>query len=201
MTANAVRQGASLLLAYPDADWPDRLRAVREALSGLPGAGPALLTAFCDEVAGVPVLDLAARYVTTFDRSRRRTLHLTYYADGDTRRRGASLVRLKAALRAGGWQPPDGELPDYLPSLLEFAARRPREGGALLAGHRPALDLLHAALEKHGSPYARVVLAVCLTLPAPSAADRRRARRVAREGPPVETVGLAPYAAPEGGPR
>ncbi|MEV8475135.1 nitrate reductase molybdenum cofactor assembly chaperone [Streptomyces sp. NPDC051173] len=206
MTATAVRQGASLLLAYPDTDWPRRLRLVQEALATVPGESGALLAAFCRSVAGVPTLELAARYVTTFDRSRRRTLHMTYYADGDTRRRGASLVRIKGAMRARGWQPPDGELPDFLPSLLEFAARCPREGGPLLVEHRPGLDLLHGALEKHGSPYAGVVRAVRLTLPALSPSDRRQARRLAQDGPPVETVGLAPFTAPgpstpEGGRR
>ncbi|WP_240805640.1 hypothetical protein [Streptomyces sp. A1547] len=33
----------------------------------------------CTAVADVPQPELSARYVATFDRSRRRTLHLTYW--------------------------------------------------------------------------------------------------------------------------
>ncbi|MEV5508117.1 nitrate reductase molybdenum cofactor assembly chaperone [Streptomyces orinoci] len=203
MTAatTAIHQAASLLLAYPDTDWPERLQLIQDALRSVPGESGQLLTAFCREAAAVPALELQARYVTTFDRSRRRSLHLTYYTDGDTRRRGASLVRLRSLMRAHGWQPAEGELPDFLPALLEFAARCPEAGRQSLTGHHAALVLLHEALEKHHSPYAAVVRAVLLTLPAPSPADRRHARQLARTGPPAETVGLAPYSAREGGPR
>ncbi|MFF8591817.1 nitrate reductase molybdenum cofactor assembly chaperone [Streptomyces sp. NPDC015220] len=163
----AVHQAASLLLEYPDAKWGGRRERVAEELAALPGEAPRLLLAFCRWAAGVPPLDLAAGYVTTFDRSRRRTLHLTHYTDGDTRRRGASLAAIKARLREHGWEPADGELPDHLPALLEFAARCPAPGAALLREHRPALDLLAEALRAHRSPYLDVVDAVRTTLPAP----------------------------------
>jgi nitrate reductase delta subunit len=162
----AVHQAAALLLGYPDRDWPGRRAQVAEAIGHLPGRAPELLLGFCRWAAGVPVLDLAARYVTTFDRSRRRTLHLTHYTDGDTRRRGASLAALKARYRQHGWEPDGGELPDHLPALLEFAARCPAPGTALLHEHRPALDLLARGLAAHGSPYVDVVDAVRASLPA-----------------------------------
>ncbi|KNB49784.1 nitrate reductase molybdenum cofactor assembly chaperone [Streptomyces caatingaensis] len=189
--ASTVRQAASLLLSYPERDWPARCALVEDALHpAVPGEPARLLADFCRATAAVPVLDLAARYVTTFDRSRRRTLHLTYYTDGDTRRRGASLVRLKSLYRAHGWEPAGGELPDFLPAVLEFAARCPEPGRALLVEHRPALELLHAALTKHTSPYADVVRAVLLTLPDPTSGDLSRVRHLAQAGPPSESVGL-----------
>ncbi|WNM29008.1 nitrate reductase molybdenum cofactor assembly chaperone [Streptomyces sp. Li-HN-5-11] len=173
----AVRQAASLLLDYPDQAWPGRRDQVAEAIGRLPGEAPELLLGFCRWSAGVPLLDLAARYVTTFDRSRRRTLHLTHYTDGDTRRRGASLAALKARYRQHGWEPAGGELPDHLPALLEFAARCPDAGDALLHEHRGALGLLAHGLTAHHSPYADVVRAVQATLPAapapPAAAQER----------------------------
>ncbi|KWT59026.1 nitrate reductase [Streptomyces albus subsp. albus] len=196
----AVHQAASLLLVYPDGDWPVRLAAVTEAMRALPGETPAALVSFCAYAWTVPPLDLAARYVLTFDRSRRRTLHLTYYTDGDTRRRGAALARLKALYRAHGWQPSGGELPDFLPAVLEFSARCPEPGLSLLREHRPALDLLGRALETYGSPYAEVLRAVRDTLPAPAAADRAAVLGLARTGPPTENVGLDPFPA-SGSPR
>ncbi|MEU4205772.1 nitrate reductase molybdenum cofactor assembly chaperone [Streptomyces sp. NPDC039022] len=192
---SAVHQAASLLLAYPDTHWPAGLAAVTETMRPLPGEAPAALLRFCAHARAVPLLDLGARYILTFDHSRRRTLHLTYYTDGDTRRRGASLARIKALYRAHGWQPSDGELPDYLPAVLEFAARCPEPGLRLLCDHRPAVELLGHALDKHRSPYADVLRAVSGTLPAPAAGDHAAALTLARTGPPTENVGLDPFPA------
>lgn len=191
--APLIHQAASLLLLHPGRDWPERRRLVAEGLRGVAGAEAESLRRFCTDAAGVPPLEASARYVATFDRSRRRTLHLTYYTDGDTRRRGASLARLKSLYREQGWQPPDDELPDFLPLALEFAARCPRPGRRVLQEHRAAVELLRLALRDHGSPYVHVLEAVCGTLPGASPADRAAAQRLARGGPPTESVGLLPF--------
>ncbi|MGW5118304.1 nitrate reductase molybdenum cofactor assembly chaperone [Streptomyces noursei] len=177
----AVHQAAALLLSYPDPNWPDRVAHVTAALDQLRGPEVELLLRFCRGAAQAPTLELAARYVTTFDRTRRRTLHLTHYTDGDTRRRGASLAALKARYRAQGWQPDDGELPDFLPALLEFAARCPQAGTPLLHQYRGAVDLLTQALDAHHSPYVDVLRAVQRTVPA---------------GPPPAPVADAPTPVP-----
>ncbi|MEU9500695.1 nitrate reductase molybdenum cofactor assembly chaperone [Streptomyces sp. NPDC048196] len=190
-----VHQAASLLLGYPDHDWPQRLRTVDSAVRQLPGAEMEFLLGFCTRMAGADPLDLAARYVATFDRSRRRCLYLTYYTDGDTRRRGSSLARLKSLYRQHGWVPPEEELPDFLPVVLEFAARSPAAGVPLLTGYRAALEVLRFALIAYRSPYADLLQAVCLGLPGASPASREEALRLARTGPPTETVGLDPFPA------
>ncbi|WP_055554359.1 nitrate reductase molybdenum cofactor assembly chaperone [Streptomyces sp. NBRC 110028] len=192
-TIPAIHQAAALLLGYPGPDWPARHTLVRDSLTELATPATAPLLRFCAAVDGVPALDLAAAYVTTFDRSRRRTLHLTYYTDGDTRRRGGTLAGLKARYRAHGWAPPEDELPDHLPLMLEFAARCPAPGHRLLRDHRAALELLRLALTDHGGPHADILRAVCDTLPGPSPADRAAALALARGGPPTETVGLTPF--------
>ncbi|MFF9020575.1 nitrate reductase molybdenum cofactor assembly chaperone [Streptomyces eurythermus] len=193
MSRPVVHQAASLLLGYPDRDWPGRLGTVHTVLESVPGAETGLLLRFCERVRETDPLTLAARYVTTFDRSRRRCLYLTYYTDGDTRGRGGTLARLKALYREHGWQAPEEELPDFLPLMLEFAARVPEAGTPLLTAHRPALELLRFALAAYHSPYEDVVEAVCRTLPGPRPPSREAALRLARTGPPAETVGLLPH--------
>ncbi|MEU1054218.1 nitrate reductase molybdenum cofactor assembly chaperone [Streptomyces sp. NPDC005876] len=193
MSRPVVHQAAALLLGYPDEDWHARLRTVRAALEPVPGADVGLLLGFCDRAGGRAPLEWAARYVATFDRSRRRCLYLTYYTDGDTRRRGAALARVKALYREHGWQPPADELPDFLPLMLEFAARAPEAGTRLLTEYRPGLELLRFALAAHRSPYADVVEAVCRTLPGRGPSSRKEALELARTGPPTESVGLLPY--------
>ncbi|MFC9975488.1 nitrate reductase molybdenum cofactor assembly chaperone [Spirillospora sp. NPDC127200] len=187
-----VWQAASLLLAYPGPDLYERRAVLREAAAGLE-RGPAAerLGAFLDHLDATPPAALAEHYVETFDLRRRCCLYLTYYRDGDTRRRGESLAALKRRYREAGVELDSRELPDFLPIVLEFAALH---GGAdLLAEHRAGLELLRLALLDRGSPYAAPVEAVCATLPGPSPRDRAEARRMARSGPPAENVGLEPF--------
>jgi len=191
-----VFQAASLLLDYPGAELWERRGLVRAALGGVPGgdARDALgrFLAYLDLTAPD---ELAAHYVETFDLRRRCCLYLTYYTDGDTRRRGTALAGLKARYRAAGWEPPDtAELPDYLPLVLEFAARcDPAEGAAILHEHRAGIETLHLALTQRGTPYADVVAAVRAALGAAPAEAVRAALRTARAGPPKESVGLETY--------
>ncbi|GAA3098520.1 nitrate reductase molybdenum cofactor assembly chaperone [Streptosporangium carneum] len=177
-----VWQAAAHLLAYPDEHFWERLPLVRAA------AGPCF-EAFLGHLSRVGRGELAAHYVETFDLRRRCCLYLTYYADGDTRRRGASLARLKVRYRACGWELCGDELPDYLPVMLEFAALEP-EGAAVLRDNRAGLELLRLALRECGSPYGSVVEAVCATLPPVDRAERALVARLAGQGPPSESVGV-----------
>ena len=133
---------------------------------------------------------LQAEYVETFDFDRRASLHLTYHVHGDRRQRGIELIRLKRRYAAAGVELVDRELPDYLPVMLEFAAIAPVEGRALLAEHRPALELVRARLHERGSRWAPVLDEVVEALPPLTRAQAHRARRLAEEGPPSELVGL-----------
>jgi nitrate reductase delta subunit len=145
---------------------------------------------------------LAARYVETFDLRRRATLELTYYAHGDTRERGMALLRLKKLYRAAGLPMAGSELPDHLTVMLAFAALAPEGfGEALLAEHRPAIELLRLSLHDGESPYADLLDALALLLPALSVSERSEVARLAREGPPDEAVGLEPYGPPEAMPE
>jgi nitrate reductase delta subunit len=143
-------------------------------------------------------MELAAHFVETFDHRRRCCLYLTYYAHGDTRRRGVALLRFKTAYRRAGLQLAPDELPDHLAVVLEFAATTdPELGRALLLEHRAGVELLRLALEDASSPYVDVLRAVNATLPPLAGSDREAVMRLAAEGPPAEEVGLAPFAPPE----
>jgi nitrate reductase delta subunit len=190
-----VDQAASVLLQYPDREVLERLPVVRRALDELP-SHPARdrLVRFLDHVDREGPIGLATRYVDTFDFRRRSCLYLTYYADGDTRRRGVALAKLKRRYLQAGLRMEPGELPDFLPALLEFTATSgDRE---VLSEHRPALELLRLALAESGSPYTLVIEALCATLPGPSPRDLQAVRALAAGGPPREEVGLEPYPTP-----
>jgi nitrate reductase delta subunit len=137
-------------------------------------------------------LEWQRRYVRTFDLKRKCSLYLSYYATGDTRRRGVALVTFLEAYRAAGWEFDADDLPDYLPAVLEFSARSDSEiAGHLIAAHREGIEVLRAALEGLDSPWALVIRAVTQTLPPIDDRTRERYLDLINEGPPTETVGLS----------
>lgn len=181
----------SLLLQYPT----DELLAARGELAAV-AEGP--IRRFAEWWAGEPATDLQRAYVETFDFTRRNSLYLTYHVHGDRRQRGVALLRLKQRYAAAGLDLLDGELPDYLPVMLEFAALAPPDVGfAALAESRDAIELVRASLHEAGSPYAWLLDAVAELLPGLTGAQAARVRRLAAEGPPSEQVGLEPFAPPE----
>jgi nitrate reductase molybdenum cofactor assembly chaperone NarJ/NarW len=141
-----------------------------------------------------PLEDRRQVYVQTFDFDRRATLYLTYHTQGDRRQRGMELVRIKRRYAEAGLPFTAGELPDYLPALLEFAALSPITGRALLGEFRVPLELVRTRLHELSSPYADLLDIVVAALPRPTKAQVAAARRLAAEGPPTELVGLEPFA-------
>jgi nitrate reductase delta subunit len=192
----------SYVLRYPDASVAAARDDIAAEVRALP-AGPvrAALERFLAAWSGDQT-ELAARYVETFDLRRRATLELTYYANGDTRERGMALLRLKKLYRAAGLPMDSRELPDHLTVMLAFAALAGEgRGEALLAEHRPAIELLRLSLHDLDSPYAHVLDAVAALLPPLTVSERSEVARLAREGPPDEAVGLEPYGPPEAMPE
>ncbi|MFJ1655805.1 nitrate reductase molybdenum cofactor assembly chaperone [Streptomyces sp. NPDC088337] len=200
-------QVQSLLLAYPDEEFPERLSLARRAAAALPDHVRAPLLRFTGHAERTPAGELAAAYVATFDHRKRCCPYLTYYAHGDTRRRGVALLRLKQAYAAAGLRLADHELPDHLAVVLEFAAAEPATGHRLLTEHRAGLELLRLALRAEDSPWTGVLESVSATLPPLKGDEQQAVARLAAEGPPEEQVGLAPYTPPQfmpgsaGGPR
>lgn len=188
---------AAVLLSYPDDGFADDLGSVTAAAAGLPrGSTRAELLAAAQWLSTMSPTQAAATYVDTFDLSRGTSLYLTYYRHGDTRERGMALAALVDAYRSAGFAPAPGELPDFLPAMLELAAVH-RSGAALLAEQRAGVDALHLALAKADSRYAGVVAAVADILPTASRADKEMLARFRAQGPPSEQVGLEPFAPPE----
>ena len=88
------------------------LDAVERLVPGHPQLGGVIA-----HLRATPLRQLQEDYVETFDHTRRCALYLTYFAYGDTRRRGQALVAFKEAYRAAGveWDDSTGELPLTFP--------------------------------------------------------------------------------------
>jgi nitrate reductase delta subunit len=193
-----VWQSVSLLLDYPDDEVLARADLVRSASTGLSTAIGDSIRAFLDHLESTPLPELQADYVETFDNRRRCNLFLTYFAHGDTRKRGMALLRFKQTYLRAGFELDDAELPDHLCVVLEFAATIDHNlGRDLMLDHRAGLELLRLSLRDMHSPWASLIDAVTATLPPLRGEERDAVRRLAAEGPPEEEVGLAPFAAPQ----
>jgi len=189
-----VWQCASLLLAYPDEHFAERLGIVDELRAPVAGRAAEMLARTVEALRARDPMHAAADYVDTFDLRRRSTMYLTYWTAGDSRNRGREMHAFAQAYRDAGSRPPVDEAPDHLPVVLEFAATvDPVAGRRLLVEHRVPIDVLRDALTECGSPYAHTISGVCATLPAATDQDVRRAQRLAQAGPPAEAVGLQPF--------
>ena len=120
------------------------------------------------------------------------TCYLTYFAHGDTRKRGMALLRFKQTYRAAGLRARRRRA--ARPPLRRARVRRhrrPRAGAAAAA--RPPGRARAAAARRCATPARRgpaCVEAVCATLPPLRGDERDAVRRLAAEGPPEEEVGL-----------
>jgi nitrate reductase delta subunit len=149
-------------LEYPD---PDAAARARAAASGLASAEPELSAALF----GLAVFlersepgEAEERYTALFDMNPVCTLHVGYHVFGDTYPRGEFLAALAAELRHAGVAT-NGDLPDFLPTVLRLAGRLERDEDrrslrelALV----PALTRMRASLAQSKDPWSRLLRAL-----------------------------------------
>ena len=151
----------SALLGYPDA----QMRRYLPEMRGLLHAEGALSQARCGEIdalmealAGAEPLAAEAGYVELFDRGRGTSLHMFEHVHGDSRERGPAMIDLGQTYAKAGLLLAEGELPDYLPAVLEFVSTQPpREARAFLGETAHILNAVFGALQQRRSAYAGVL--------------------------------------------
>ncbi|MFS0862909.1 nitrate reductase molybdenum cofactor assembly chaperone [Fredinandcohnia sp. 179-A 10B2 NHS] len=104
------------------------------------------------------LLDLQQLYVDTFDYKDKTGLYLTAHELGDSRKRGAALIKLQKLICEAGFEYEGQEIVDYIPMLLELLAHAP-EGENFERLSRRLAFAIHRIL-KHlpeSNPYQRAV--------------------------------------------
>ncbi|HEX5525209.1 MAG TPA: nitrate reductase molybdenum cofactor assembly chaperone [Pedococcus sp.] len=190
-------QVVSLLLEYPTEELLSHRPLLADAVAGLPASVREPVSRFLTTLETSPLGQLQRDYVETFDVTRRCCLYLTYFAHGDTRKRGLALVQFKQAYRKAGVELEAAELPDHLSVVLEFGASYDAETAwRLLNDHRAGIEMLRIALAEKGSPWHDLMLALGATLPELKGEDEDKMLALIAQGPPAEEVGLdlQPYA-------
>ena len=174
------------LLAYPDAELRDHLATMREALHAERALAPqrlAELDALIDALLLAAPLETEVAYVELFDRGRATSLHLFEHVHGDSRDRGPAMIDLAQTYEKAGMYLAEGEMPDFLPVLLEFASTQPpREAREFLAEMAHIFNAIFAALQQRESAYA-AVLGALLEL----AGEKAQPVQIATEEP-IDTV-------------
>ncbi len=146
------------LLGYPNEELREHLGELQEALHDENALGKSRLgeiDALIARLINEPGLSSEAAYVELFDRGRGTSLHLFEHVHGDSRDRGPAMIDLVKTYEAGGLLLEDGELPDYLPVVLQFASTQPTtEARQFLGEIAHIIRLIFSALVRRESPYA-----------------------------------------------
>ena len=149
------------LLAYPDSALRGDLPDMRQALHADKTIAPARLLeldALIATLEGGDALEHEAEYVQVFDRGRATSLHLFEHVHGDSRERGPAMIDLAQTYEKAGLFLAPGEMPDYLPVVLEFVSTQPpKEARAFLGEVAHIFNAIFSALQQRQSPYASVL--------------------------------------------
>ncbi len=149
------------LLGYPDAELRADLADMRTALHEEKALAPqrlAELDALIDTLARKEALEIEAAYVELFDRGRATSLHLFEHVHGDSRDRGPAMIDLAQTYEKAGMYLAEGEMPDFLPVLLEFTSTQPpAQAREFLAEMAHIFNAIFAALQQRESVYASVL--------------------------------------------
>ena len=149
------------LLSYPGAELRSHLPEMRDALHterAITVGRLAELDVLMDALSSTDPLDTEAAYVQLFDRGRATSLHLFEHVHGDSRDRGPAMIDLAQTYDQAGLYLAPGELPDYLPVVLEFVSTQPpREARAFLSEMTHIFTAIFSALQQRRSAYASLM--------------------------------------------
>jgi len=181
-TMSLTLRAIARLLSYPDAELREHLGELRQVLHTEAAIAPARLAeidALITSLGTQSAIDAEADYVQLFDSGRRTALHLFEHVHGDSRDRGPAMIDLAQTFEAAGLYLAEGEMPDHLPVVLEYASTQPpREAQAFLSEMAHIFNVIFSALVKRQSRYASV-LGALIEL----AGEKAHAVKVADEEP------------------
>lgn len=175
------------LLGYPSAELKSNIGEVRAAIvrDGLLSvADYSRLDHLLLRFETRELLDLQSDYSELFDRSRSLSLHLFEHVHGDSRERGQAMIDLGQQYVESGFFLGGGELPDFVPVLLEYAScLRPTDSREMLGQPAHVFAALAERLDKRGTAYSAIFH--CLVSLAKARVDAD-ARAVVDQNTPAE---------------
>jgi nitrate reductase delta subunit len=149
----------AFLLEYPASSWNAELSDLSEVVETVNDyQRRQLLQRFVTYAESTPLLKLQETYTAAFDLDPATSLHLTYHLLGDSEDRGKALAKILWVYHREGYDAAIGELPDFLPMILEFLALCPEpEEATLLWSCLGTVAALAERLQKDKHPYAGLI--------------------------------------------
>lgn len=148
---------AGALLGYPNPDFTARLPELAASARALAHEESTreFANACLDYLALLetrPLQESRQRYVAIFDHTPAASLYMSWHRYGNDRSQGKAMAALNGLYRTAGFEPLAGDMPDYLPRMLEFLAIAPDWAcDALLDGFGPEINALLDTLRKLGA--------------------------------------------------
>ena len=145
----------SVLLIYPDKEFIDWLPSLESEFKGkMNGSDTKKIYGFVAGIQRMSPLRLQEHYTQLFDINPGTCLNMTYHSTGDTEERGRTLAQMDQVYLKAGFERTSGELPDYLPLVLEFLAQCPKaEGIDLLWDQMNGVKKIASNFHNPDSPY------------------------------------------------
>ncbi|MDP7121696.1 MAG: nitrate reductase molybdenum cofactor assembly chaperone [Candidatus Marinimicrobia bacterium] len=151
----------SKLIDYPDNELFENLDGVIDYVkdsSEIATDEKEILMDFISWMRSHTATKLQEAYVEMFDMVPEHDLHLTHHIFGDDRQRGPALIDLSEHFKNEGLEVKEGEIPDFLPLLLEYASTlddiKSRE---FLGDAKKIITIIADNLDKAKSPYSKLI--------------------------------------------
>lgn len=177
---NSILKVLGALLAYPEEPMIEALPELQSLIgadASLPPKQKSDLQQLVSDLSDRDLLLCQENYVDLFDRSRATSLHLFEHVHGESRDRGMAMIDLQTMYGSAGLALNPGELPDYLPVVLEYLSiRSDQDARDMLDDCAHILRKIGDALAGRGSRYSAVfaALLVLANQPGLTPADKRK---------------------------
>ena len=149
----------SVLLQYPDQEMLSQIETIEAEVEEMPSQIlKKCINDFLQYLRTHSPLHLQEGYTAAFDMNPSTTLNLSYHTHGDNEKRADVLARLQQRYLDAGYERTTGELPDYLPMMLEFLSVCPdAEKTRLIWECLKGLEDVVDRLEKTAPAYAALL--------------------------------------------
>jgi nitrate reductase delta subunit len=188
----------SQLLQYPDGGFMKRLPDVQAVVEELPEALKEKIGGFISVIKSTSQIHLQETYTRAFYMSPKTTLNMAYHQWGNSDKRAMALAGLEQVYRQAGYERIGGELPDFLPLILEFLSINPdAEETEFFRQCLSGLEGLSARLRETDPVYAAILDTLACMLSVQAGEDAHRS--LERKGECATGTDLSGGAPPEQG--
>ena len=153
----------SKLIDYPDNELMENLDSVIEFVKDSPeteieGHEKEIIMDFISWMRVHTTIGIQQTYVETFDMVPEHDLHLTHHIFGDDNERGPALIDLSEHFKTEGLEVKEGEIPDFLPLILEYVSTLgDMESRVFLGDAKKIIKVIADNLDEAESPYSKLI--------------------------------------------